>query len=481
VRNIITTLISQVASWGLNFAVILFLPHYAGAKGLGEITLAGSFASVFGLISSLGSATVLMRDIPRDIPSAGRLILASLIIRVPLAALSIVIGLAAALAMGFGHEMTILVGIAMSGTVAGVLSDTLGSAVRGLEKFSIANIGMVIDKVISSILIIAVCVMHGALWLIIAAPIFSTLAASAYMLRAIKTSNIVWSMPDLGALRSLVRAGLPFISVGIFMAVYAKSDALFLSKLSTTESIGWYGLAFRISGTAMALPAIVCSAMLPALSTLYVENKALFADGTSRLINLMILCSVPFAAIMIFCPEPLIAILSHRTASFLPAVNVVRVYGAAILLWFVSQAAFTSIIACDQQKAAAVAMGAAAVLSLPITAGSIFLTQHFWQNGAVGAAISDFLIEIFLFAGYCYVLPKGIVNFSMVTTTAGCFAAVMPLVAAVCFLPIKYALVMIVPCMLLYGILSLQFKCLHAKDLELFRRLLGGKFGFSKT
>lgn len=480
-RNIITTFISQVVSWSLSFAVILYLPHYAGAKGLGEITLAAAFASVFGLVSSVGSSTVLMRDIPRDPPSAGRLILASLIIRVPLAILSVGLGLIAGKALGYGSQMILLVGISLAGSIAGVISDTLSSAVRGLETFSVANIGSVIDKVISSFIIVLVCIDHGSIWLIVAAPLISTSIASAYMFYAIRSFAIQWSMPDLAAIKSLAVAGLPFVSVGIFIAIYSKSDAIFLSKLSTTESIGWYGLATRIGGTAMALPAAVCSAMLPALSTLYREDRAAFVGGVARLINLMVLCSIPFSAAMIFCPDSLIAFVSHRTASFLPAMNVVRIYGVAMILWFLSQAAFTGIIACNQQKRAALSMGVAAVVSIPTTAGCIFFAEHFYHNGAIGAALSDVFIEVFLLSCYFFILPKGAVSPSLLSITFRSLVAAAPLVAALYLLSLKLAIAVAFPCLAIYGILCMQFKCLHVKDVQLFRQLIGGKFGLSKA
>ena len=262
---------------------------------------------------------------------------------------------------------------------------------------------------------------------------------------------------------------------------YGKSDPIFLSKLSTIQSVGWYGLANRLAGTAMALPSIVCSAMLPPLSALFRESRAGFIDGAARLINLMIICCIPISATMIFCPLPLVTLLSHHTASFLPATGVVRVYGLAVLFWFVSQAAFTGIVASDEHKVIAGSMGIAALISVPITAGLIYLTQHTMANGAIGAAWSDLIVEAFLVVCYCRALPAGVVSKSMIGVTARALIAAVPLVVVVNLVPSNMALICAVPCMAAYAVLCITLKCVHPQDTVLLGRLIGGKFGVKLT
>jgi O-antigen/teichoic acid export membrane protein len=480
-KNIATTVVAQIVSWVLQLSVVFFLPHYAGVIGLGKITLAGSFAAIFGIFSSLGTSTVLMRDIPRDVTRTGKLIIASLLARIPLAIVSVWLALFVATDFGYGKQLVLFVGIGMVGVVTGVISDTISSGARGLQNFMIANVGSVIDKLIYSGLTVLVCIERLPLWLIVAAPVISSFFSSLYMLKGISGFVVHWQMPDVKEVKSLLIAGLPFISAGIFVAVYAKSDALFLSRLSTLQSIGWYGLAFRISGTAMALPTTVCSAMLPALSSMYRENREGFAGGVARLINLMIICCIPIAAVMIFCPRPLIQLFSHNTTSFLPAANVVRIYGIAVMLWFVSQATFTGIIACDQQKIIAGSMGIGALISVPMTAACVYAGQHVLHNGAIGAASSDLLVEVFLLVCYLKALPVGSVSFSMLGVLVRGLAAAVPLIVLLYLLPSSFILIASIPCIALYAFLCFTFKCLQPTDMELFGRLIGGKFGFSKA
>ena len=95
-RNVLTTLAAQVVSWAMSFGVMIVVTRYVGASGLGALTLAGSFAGVFGIGMALGTSTVLTRDIARDPSRTAELTGAALALRLPLGLLCIGLGWGAA-------------------------------------------------------------------------------------------------------------------------------------------------------------------------------------------------------------------------------------------------------------------------------------------------------------------------------------------------------------------------------------------------
>ena len=60
VRNILVSLGTQLISWSLTFAVLLYLPRYVGDAGLGKLSFAAAFVSVFGVLVPLGTSQVLI-------------------------------------------------------------------------------------------------------------------------------------------------------------------------------------------------------------------------------------------------------------------------------------------------------------------------------------------------------------------------------------------------------------------------------------
>ena len=75
-RNIVATLATQLISWGLTFAVTLYLPRYVGDAGLGKLAFAASFMAIFGVIVPLGTGTLLVKEIARDRSRTGELLVA---------------------------------------------------------------------------------------------------------------------------------------------------------------------------------------------------------------------------------------------------------------------------------------------------------------------------------------------------------------------------------------------------------------------
>ena len=80
-RGVAATFATQIISWILTFAVMLYVPRYLGAAGLGKLATAISFVTVFGVIVPLGTSNVLIRDIARDRNRTGELLLSALILR----------------------------------------------------------------------------------------------------------------------------------------------------------------------------------------------------------------------------------------------------------------------------------------------------------------------------------------------------------------------------------------------------------------
>jgi hypothetical protein len=75
----------------------------------------------------------------------------------------------------------------------------------------------------------------------------------------------------------------------------------------------------------------------------------------------------------------------------------------------------------------------------------------------------------------------GSVSFSMLGVLVRGLAAAVPLIVLLYLLPSSFILIASIPCIALYAFLCFTFKCLQPTDMELFGRLIGGKFGFSKA
>ena len=167
IRNVGVTLATQLLSWALSFAVTCFLPRYLGAEKLGLLTLAGSFVGLGGLIVTLGTSTVLVRDIARDHASARRLVASTTALRLLLWPVSVVVAVTAAYLLHYQREVILIIAVAMTATVVVYVNDAFSSALRGLEEIPRQNLASLVEKVLTGLLTITAVLLRAPLWCIV--------------------------------------------------------------------------------------------------------------------------------------------------------------------------------------------------------------------------------------------------------------------------------------------------------------------------
>ncbi|MFI5303068.1 MAG: oligosaccharide flippase family protein, partial [Polyangiales bacterium] len=176
-RNVATTIVTQLLTWAMSFAVVLYLPAYLGPSGMGKLSLATAIATVFLAIIPLGTSTVLVKEVAREPRRALSLLATSLMLRLPLSVLALALAYGVARAMRLDGELTTLVLVSVGGAIFSVANDAVVSTLQGLEEMPRQNAVAIIEKLVLSCLTIAVVVAHGRLWqIVIVAWVSSALA-----------------------------------------------------------------------------------------------------------------------------------------------------------------------------------------------------------------------------------------------------------------------------------------------------------------
>src|SRR4051812_23138777 len=116
-RNVFVTLVTQLVSWALTFAVTMYLPRYVGDAGLGKLAFAGSLVGIFGVFVPLGTSTVLIKEIARDRSRTGELLLAAVLLRIPLGLAITALAVVTVHALGYPEVTRTLVVVAAMGMV----------------------------------------------------------------------------------------------------------------------------------------------------------------------------------------------------------------------------------------------------------------------------------------------------------------------------------------------------------------------------
>jgi O-antigen/teichoic acid export membrane protein len=218
---------------------------------------------------------------------------------------------------------------------------------------------------------------------------------------------------------------MPFMGWTIFRALYSQCDPVILSIISNDTAVGWYAVAFRLSGTALFFPTALCAALLPTLSRLHGESRAEFQLLVRRTVSLVLLCSLPLALVLICLPENLVRLM-HYPQSLAGAIPVLRMSGVVVVLDSVAAVLGTTAIASDGQRGMARASLGACIVGIPACFLGSYLTHRLWGNGAIGAMASDAVVEVFLLAAYARLLPRTLFNRGTVGFIGRCLLASVP-------------------------------------------------------
>ena len=481
-RNLLATLGTQLASWGMTFAVTLFLPRYAGDAGLGKLAIAASFITLFAVVVPLGTSTVLIKGIARDRSRTGELLSTVLLLRLPMGLIMAALAIGTVSLLGYPPVIRTLIFVSALGMITFTINDALGAALQGQENLPRQSVALLADKFLFSILSIGLLLhfrygIQDRLWALVAVSLFTGLVSLLINLSAFRSLLPTLCLPRWGSLRQVALAGLPFMGWTVFQTLYGQTDPIILSLVANDRTVGWYNAAFRLIGTAFFLPTALTTALLPTLSRLYHENPAEYRQLARRMLVLVMLCGVPISLIMLLLPERLITLM-HYPAAFRNSIPVLRIGGIGVLLWFAGSVLGTLIFASDgQARMFRVSVGAT-LIGIPLCFLGAFLTHRFWHNGAIGAIGSDVLLEVYLIWSYLRLLPTGTFDGESLRGVGLCLAAALPMAALLAVLAAQgWGLWGFPLGVALYLILCVVLGCLRLRDLEMARQVFARKAG----
>ncbi len=471
-RNVLVTLATQLISWGLTFAVMLYLPRYVGDTGLGNLAFADSFVVIFGVFVPLGTSTVLVREIARDRERAGELLTAALLLRLPLGLLMGALAIGAASLLHYSPLVRLLVTLATAGMIVAAMNDAISAALQGQENMARQSAAVLVEKFLFSGLTILLVLARAPLWTLAAVALFTGTVSLLVNASAFRRLLPTLRLPTPGEVRALVVAGMPFMGWVVFRTLYSRTDPVILRLVTDAATVGWYDVAARLVGTSLFLPAAITTALLPTLSRLHREDAGGFCQLVRRMLGLVMLCGIPISLVLMLVPDRLIALL-HYPAGFAHSIPVLRVGGLGVLLYYAAMVLGTAVIASDGQHKMMRASMIATAISIPACFAGAFLAHVFWKNGAVGAILSDVLVEFYLVYSYLRMLPARTFIEENLVFLGRCTAAALPMAA---FLELMSrsgsGLWIIIPCVIIYGVMCLLLRCVSAQDLAMAQQIL---------
>lgn len=484
IRNVLVTLGSQLLSWAMTFAVNLLLPRYTGAANLGILNFSLSFVGIFGVAVSLGTSTVLIKEVARNPERSSELLLTALVLRIPFSLLLCAIAVLTAWAVGWSPLVVKIVFIYGIGMTIVTISDIFYSILMGQERMTRQSAVALIEKALYSGGTIFAVGRKATLPVFAIIPQLSGLVSIFFGYSALRSLHLRFtraSMPSMAAIRALALAGLPFLGWDIFRTLYGQTDPIILKIVGGDEVVGWYSVAFKLMSTTLFFPNAIVMAILPVMSSLYTNGNDTreFKRLAQQILWLVVLTGTPIALILIVLSQPIIALL-YKVSVFNGAIPALQVGGVGVLLYYVGSAIGTAVVAADGQAKMFRSSIAATCIAIPACFLGSWITQRLSGNGSIGAMWSDLAVELFMIVCYIRMLPAGTYAEPGVMGRYLRLAGAATPMAVVLLLGVRAhwgGVWIAIPAALLYVICCFLLRCIDRESISLLKGAVSKKAG----
>ena len=391
-RNVLLLAGGQAASWGFAMLWLFFVPRKLGPTVIGELVIATSVTAILGIFVTQGAGTLLTKEIARDSSVAGRLVSATLLIRLLCVIPAFVVASLYSWLLHFSAEQTVLVWLATGGMVTAALSGAFQAAFAGLERMEYMSYASVIGNGLTCVLGVALVLSGGG-------PI-ALLALELALSLLVLGLNVRWSFKlfpisaarVVGLVPYIVRGGLSYWIGGLFFVAYLWIDSVLLSIMAPAKVVGWYGAPTQLFTAILMVTGVLCTAWFPRLAAADKQGEAKLREVAKPAIEAVIVLSLPVGVGLVLVAGPLVGLLAGP--AFSGAVPVLMVLGVTVIPTSFNMMAYQILLAGNRQVAWIKVVAVATVLNVFL---NLVLVSHFQAsgNGAIGSALALLVSELF--------------------------------------------------------------------------------------
>lgn len=472
-KNTLFLVVAQIIGTPLSVLVNAVVARRLGPEAFGTMYLAQTFASLGFIVVEWGQSGTLPAMVARDCRRAGDFVGSGLASRALL--LLLVYPIIAAGCWVGGYGMTLQVALALVFVSASVLSATAAGTdtVLGFERTDIRAYSMVGQQIITAAVVLPTVFFGGQLRATLVAMIGATLVQNVLVWRAVMRTGLPRISVHRETMRLQFKEGVPFLALGIILALQPSVDALLLARLGTPEAVGWHAAARKLIGVLIFPSAALTNALYPTLCRVLAENPASFKRTVGSALRTATVLVVPVALGAALYPDIGIRIFSQ--ASFGPAEDNLRLLSMFLFLVYFSMPLGSALVAAGKQRTWAVVQFGCVIVSAVVDPILVPWFQARTGNGGLGVCVATVVSEIFMVAGGIWLAPRGIFDRTVLrgialAALAGCAmaATARALSGLTPFVAAPISVVAYVLCLVLTG-------GLDKKQMASVRELIGQK------
>jgi O-antigen/teichoic acid export membrane protein len=404
-RNTLFLVLSQFVSAPLSMVINAVLARKLGAEDFGTIYLASTMAALGFLFVDWGqTATITQRVALRNL-DVSELIGTSFALKSILVVATTIVLAGIAWALGYSRAVFLALGLTIVQQIFISLTATYTAVMRGIERLDWVSGLTVAGNLMMAALVIPAALLGGGLSGTLAAQAFAALFTLFVTSRLLAREKLPPPRATREMGRTLMKFGGSFVLFNIVLALQPYVDAVILSRLSSTEAVGWYAAARRFLGLLIFPATTVGFVLYPNMSRLWHEDKARFTNLLRMSLRLVITVGV-CASMGTYLFAGFAINVLYSNAGFGPAIADLQVLAAFIFLLYFTLILGAGIAASGKQFPWAIAQIMCVVVS---AIGDPFLVpycERHYGNGGLGVCIAAVISEVFMLTAALVLMRK---------------------------------------------------------------------------
>jgi O-antigen/teichoic acid export membrane protein len=378
----------------LALVTMIHLARVLEPEAYGMLVWALAFVAYFHLLPDLGLSVLGAREVARTPAEAREIARSVLSIRLPLAAVTIALYLAAVVLLPAPPLFKFVIAVQGGALIAAAIS--LEFVYQGVERMGILAVRNVLVAILT--LIGAIVFVRQPADVPVAAGILVTsmLIGNVWILFAFRRDfgSLRLPRPSITRWRPLLSQSLPIAASLILVTINLNIDQLLLGVLRSAEEVGLYGAAYRILLAATIPAQIIVMAFLPSLSRAYGSRDGMCERGRA-FARVILPIGLPLCLAGALLAPELMAIFGPQYAPAAVAFSILMVQGG---FFYIQQLYAQALIAWNEQRRLLYALGIGGITNVLL---NLLLIPRYGMEGAaiatVGAEVAIVGCLVFIF------------------------------------------------------------------------------------
>ncbi len=412
----------QIAVKVLSLIFSIFVVRRLGDASFGLYSAALAYVGVFAILSDLGLAPYMVREVAKDPDRTPALFANAILLRLMLSAGTLAVIVGSALVLKRSPELILGAAIAACTLFIYAVEGPMESLFIARERLDFLSLMNVFQQM--GFVMLGTAALVGGLGFkgLLVASLVSLMLATAMGWQLLhRTGGAPWH-PQPRLWPALLKAALPFGVIGFSLGLSYKIDTVLLQYFYGDAVTGWYNAAYNLIFMIMMVSHAVNLALYPVLCRQYAADPKKMPALYTQALKYLFVIAIPIAVGTTVLARPLIRLL--YTDQFASSVLPLQILIWVLPLMFLTELLGNVTIIHDQEKKVARAL----LVSAAINAALNLALIPRW--GLLAASAVTVLTEMILAGQYLWLLRRELaaVDFRAVFLKPGLAAALMGLV-----------------------------------------------------